>query len=107
MRLQEIIAENNANNSVNEQTVQPDTLIRKILSREAELIKLLQESMQECAELQHIFDMRWEADMRAIKDWQAITGRDMTWPDHADLCVFLLLNLDMKTQQLEKQQAAL
>lgn len=42
-------------------------------------------------DLQATFDLRWEADMRAIKRWQAAEpGRELTWPDHADLCVWLL-----------------
>lgn len=49
-----------------------------------------------CAELQQIFDLRWQADQRAIKRWQAATGRTMTWPDHADLCVWLMEQLDAK-----------
>jgi hypothetical protein len=41
------------------------------------------------------FDLRWKADMRAIKRWQeAHPGNDLTWPDHADLCVWLLEQLD-------------
>lgn len=40
------------------------------------------------------FDLRWNADMRAIKRWQAATGRELVWPDHADLCVWLLEQLD-------------
>lgn len=45
-------------------------------------------------ELEHSFvsfDIRWNADMRAIKRWQdAHPGKDNVWPDHADLCVWLL-----------------
>lgn len=47
-------------------------------------------------ELQRVFDLRWKADMRAIKRWQAATGRTLTWPDHADLCVWLLGELEKK-----------
>lgn len=48
------------------------------------------------AELEALFDMRWAADMRAIKRWQAAgTGRELTWPDHADLVVWLLEQLDV------------
>ena len=45
-------------------------------------------------ELQAGFDLRWKADRRAIKRWQDATGRTMTWPDHADLVVWLLERLD-------------
>lgn len=40
------------------------------------------------------FDLRWNADQRAIKRWQAAApageDRSLTWPDHADLVVWLL-----------------
>ena len=43
------------------------------------------------AELEATFDLRWRADMRAIKTWQAAhPGKDLTWPDHADLVVWLV-----------------
>lgn len=52
----------------------------------------------ELAELRRSFDLRYAADMRAIKMWQersnAEPGDDMVWPDHADLCVWLLEQLD-------------
>lgn len=40
------------------------------------------------------FALRWEADRRAIRQWQEATGRKLVWPDHADLCVWLLEQLD-------------
>ena len=47
------------------------------------------------AEMQRTFDIRWNADMRAIKRWQAAhPGNDLTWPDHADLVVWLMEQLD-------------
>ena len=37
------------------------------------------------------FDLRWKADMRAIKRWQAEDeSRELTWPDHADMVLWLL-----------------
>ena len=46
---------------------------------------------EKLAELEHLFQIRWEADMRAIKAWQAANpGNDLKWPDHADLCVWLM-----------------
>jgi hypothetical protein len=43
-----------------------------------------------CAEMQATFDLRWKADMSAINAWQEKTGETLTWPDHADLCIWLL-----------------
>ena len=41
--------------------------------------------------LQLTFDLRWKADQRAIKRWQeAHPGTDLTWPDHADMVVWLM-----------------
>ncbi len=46
-------------------------------------------------ELQATFDRRWKADMRAISRWQAAhPGKENIWPDHADLVVWLLEQLD-------------
>jgi len=52
---------------------------------------------EELVTLQTLFSMRWNADMRAIKMWQeAAPGRDLTWPDHTDLLVWLLGELDKR-----------
>ena len=38
-----------------------------------------------------LFNLRWEADMRAIERWQeAHPGNDLVWPDHTDLVVWLM-----------------
>jgi hypothetical protein len=48
------------------------------------------------------FNLRWKADMRAIKAWQKATGRgELVWPDHADLCVWLLNRLTDAVSLLE------
>jgi hypothetical protein len=60
-------------------------------------IKLLK---AENDELQTSFDLRWKADMRAIKKWQEKTGRELVWPDHADLCVWLMDEL----KELKKEK---
>lgn len=52
----------------------------------------------ELAEMQAIFDSRWNADMRAILLWQQETNRTQTWPDHADLVVWLLGQLESAKQ---------
>lgn len=56
-------------------------------------------------ELQRVFDLRWQADQRAIKMWRAAhPGKDMVWPDHADLVVWLLERL---THEPDDKDAAL
>lgn len=43
------------------------------------------------ADLQRTFDLRWDADMRAVKRWRAgHPERDLIFPDRADLVVWLL-----------------
>ncbi len=49
------------------------------------------------------FDLRWEADMRARDMWHAAGGDEMTWPDHADLCVWLLERLAEARETVERQ----
>ena len=49
-------------------------------------------------DLQTSFDLRWKADMRAIKAWQtAHPGNDLVWPDHVDLCLWLMEQLNKAT----------
>lgn len=46
-------------------------------------------------ELEQLFELRFEADIRAIKRWQAAgPGRELRWPDHADMVVWLLDEAD-------------
>lgn len=53
------------------------------------------------AEHDACFDLRWRADMRAIKLWQeAHPGRELVWPDHADLCIWLLEQLDSRDDKI-------
>ena len=48
----------------------------------------------ELADMKATFDLRWNADMRARKMWQnANPGNELTWPDHADLVVWLMEQL--------------
>jgi hypothetical protein len=59
------------------------------------------EELAEARATDEVFDMRWNADMRAIKMWQANSGRDLTWPDHADLCVWLLEQNDLLQARID------
>jgi hypothetical protein len=61
-------------------------------------------------ELQASFDLRWNADMKAIARWQESTGRELVWPDHADLCVWLMQEIKRvgaERDELRQQLAAL
>lgn len=57
------------------------------------VVRLLQDRREQIA-MQKTFDLRWAADMRAIKRWQDATGKTDTWPDHADMVVWLLEQLE-------------
>lgn len=53
------------------------------------------EARVHAAELTALFNLRWKADRRATKRWQeAHPGNDLVWPDHADMVVWLLEQLD-------------
>lgn len=59
------------------------------------------EAINERDELLHTFNLRWEADMRAIRRWQLAqpgprSRNELTWPDHADLVVWLLEQLEAR-----------
>lgn len=57
--------------------------------------KLTKDERSELEELRQSFELRWAADQRAISRWQAAgEGRELTWPDHADLVVWLLRQLE-------------
>lgn len=76
----------------------------------ADLIQLLPPGAPEdigsqLLELEQIFDLRWKADMRAIKRWQEATGRMLTWPDSADLSVWLLEKLDAAEARIGELEA--
>lgn len=46
-------------------------------------------------ELEASFDLRWKADMRAIKRWQKENPKErkLIWPDHVELIIWLLSEL--------------
>lgn len=73
---------------------------------EAEMAYLLEDQAKKIAELtkgleeyQWIFNMNYEADMRAIKLWQRRTGTTRTWPDRTDMVLFLMTELEKRTAE--------
>lgn len=72
------------------QEAKPDR-IAALFDEAGTTMKELLEEACKANQLQRLFDLRWEADMRAIKRWQAANpGNDLVWPDRADLVVWLL-----------------
>lgn len=53
------------------------------------------------------FNLRWQADIRAIKAWHAAGGDELTWPDHANLCVWLMGELTKERRRAQKAEGAL
>ena len=55
-------------------------------------------------EMEALFDLRLKADQRAVKMWRAEKPdeRELSWPDHADMCVWLLARLDSARAILEE-----
>ena len=71
----------------------------------AEIDRLTTKADEEGArviELEAAFNMRWDADMRAIDMWQDRGGDALMMPDHADLCVWLLSQLAEAQWIIEK-----
>lgn len=71
----------------------------KVLSSEFKLeVSMLRKAFYEAAKevesMNATFDLVWKAHMRAAARWQEDTGRELTWPDTSDLCVWLLKKLD-------------
>ena len=66
------------------------SLIRIVQRDRGERITERNEARQERDELQGSFDLRWKADMRAIDKWHQAGNDELRWPDHADLCVWLM-----------------
>lgn len=55
------------------------------------------EVSQDNADYEATFELRHAADMRAIARWrEAHPGKELVMPDHADLCVWLLEQLEGK-----------
>lgn len=69
---------------------------RQVPCLEAEDLQLLADTAQDALELRRSFDLRWKTDMIAINKWEASAHgrRQVLWPDHTDLCLWLLDQLD-------------
>lgn len=53
-------------------------------------------------ELERAVDLRRDCDQRAIKKWQeAHPDNDGTWPDHADMCVWLIRRVENLDRHVE------
>ena len=78
-----------------------DTIDR--LQNERDLLFKKNRNIQsELEEYKASFDLRWNADMRAIKRWQeAHPDRKHVWPDHADMCAWLMEQLDKLEAELK------
>lgn len=77
----------------------PNTRLEQALARITEL-------EEEQKEHDATFDLRWKADMRAIKMWQqAHPGRPNIWPDHADMVVWLMKRIAELEAELDQLRA--
>lgn len=61
---------------------------------EKDLIKQIDALNRELDEYHKTENLRWSADMRAIKQWQEKTGRDNVWPDRCNMVVGMLEDRD-------------
>jgi len=69
--------------------------------RDDGLPDICSEAANEIEELQGCFDIRWKADMRAIKMWQAAhPGSENIWPDHAEMVLWLMEQLTGKGESM-------
>ena len=66
-----------------------------------EAVDRILELEAEVKEYQQSFDLQYDASMRGIKMWQEATGRDMVWPDKAELTAWLIERLDEKEKTLQ------
>lgn len=66
------------------------------------VMKTIKAAIDDVTDLNAGFTIRWDADMRAIKRWHESGGDELTWPDHADLCVWLMERVDSMEKALLK-----
>lgn len=69
---------------------------------EMELMENIRYYQNECKDHERRFDLQWDATMRAIKAWQKETGKELHWPDKADLIVWMLKKHDELEQKTER-----
>lgn len=50
----------------------------------------LQKGMEELQGLRATFNVRWQAQLRAVDFWEKETGQKLMWPKQEDLCLWLL-----------------
>lgn len=61
--------------------------------------RLFVEAEREITEQERSFKLRWSADQRAIKRWRAAhPEKANVWPDHADLCLWMMHRLALAEQ---------
>lgn len=62
---------------------------------------------RELIDLRALFDLRWKADQRAVKRWKAAhPERQLVWPDHADMVVWLIEQADENAARIAIVRAA-
>lgn len=73
------------------------------LTISTELAPMVAAAQAEARELQASSDLRWNADQRARERWKAAhPDQPQTWPDHADLCVWLMAELETAPTAAER-----
>lgn len=72
-----------------------------------EATAMVKEIHDEVADLRRLFDLRRDADGRAVRRWRkAGLGRDLTIPDHADLVVWLLSQIELSEARIKTEDSA-
>lgn len=88
-----------------------DNIDARALGVCANIIDTLEEEKKKLTdkneELEQLFNLTWEADMRAIKLWQKSTGEKLVWPDQVKLIVWLLEQRDKRTRSYFLETAVL
>lgn len=64
------------------------------------VMETIKAAIDDVTDLNAGFMLRWDADMRAIKRWHEGGGDELTWPDHADLCIWLMERVDSMEKAL-------